>query len=419
MTSPGMIRGHIASAMALTRSWIAYAALPAVGIITAPMLARALGPNGRGQLAGILQPMTLAAAVAALGVPSAVTFFIGRKVSPALVIKCAAAISALTTTVVAFGLLFYAKPVAQQVHVNRLFMLIVWLAFLPSSFLAIRRAHIQGLRAYRSLDVERFLGSFLRVLFIAVLWIVGSRNVVLYAASYMAAGLLSAFALRLPKVETMPHAEERAMMPTRQFASYALLASFGTIANAMNARLDQAIMPAVVTATELGLYSVAVAIAEISSIITTVAVRNILAEVSSGVGLRLVVRSLALGGVAQTALIVALLVLLPYLIPVVFGGSFAPALGLVRVLLGAAFVGYWASSASTFLAGLGRPGLASVGPASGAVCTALMFWIMWHSMSAASAAWISVYSQLAALCAPIFILVILGLKRGKAEASTL
>jgi O-antigen/teichoic acid export membrane protein len=408
---------YFRDALPLMRSLIAYAAMPAAGIITAPILAHALGATGRGQLAGILQPMTLAASLAALGVPSAVTYFIGRQYPASKVIRLAVIISLIMTFFVGVGLFFYSATVAEQLKTNRVLMLMIWAAFLPSALISIRRGHIQGLRRYGALDLERMLASGFRVAAIVLLWIIGVKSVIAFAAIYMIAGLGASAVLRLPAYGlTRPSGGTGQAFTGTSFLSYAMLSAFGTIAAAMSARLDQAIMPAIVAANDLGYYSVAVTVAEVPAIITTVLTRNVLAEVAGGIHRGAVIRSILLGGLAQVALTIAILVALPYVVPIVFGSDFAPAVELIRILLLGTFIAYWANVAATYLGGLGMPGYNSLGQAAAALTTILLFWAAWHSMDAVNAAWISVWSQVAALATAIVLVLRLRAHPSKEDA---
>lgn len=402
---------YIREALPLMRSLFAYAAMPAAGIITAPLLAHALGATGRGQLAGILQPMTLAGSVAALGVPSAVTYFIGRQYPAEKVIRLAAIMALVMTFFVGAALFFYSATIAEQLNTNRVFMLMIWAAFLPSALIAIRRGHIQGMRRYGALDLERMLASAFRVGAIVLLWLIGVKSVIAFAAIYMIAGLGASAVLRLPRGGDASYALTRQSSSAApeftgaSFLSYAMLSAFGTIAAAMSARLDQAIMPAIVVANDLGYYSVAVTVAEVPAIITAVLTRNVLAEVAGGIHREAVIRSILLGGLAQVALTIPILVTLPYLVPIVFGTDFAPAVKLIRILLLGTFIAYWANIAATYLGGLGMPGYNSLGQAAAALTTILLFWAAWHSMDAMTAAWISVWSQAAALATAIALVI--------------
>lgn len=406
------MKHHLRHLLPLARSWTAYAALPAAGLLTAPLLALALGPIGRGQLTGMLQPMVLAAAVAALGVPSAVTYFIGKGVDPKRVSKIAIRISIVVTVIVFTGLLLYSETVSLQLGIDRTEILCIWLALLPSAFVGIRRARLQGLRRYRQLDLERALGAIFRIAAIILLYVAGVSDVVVYAAAYMAAGLAASAVLRLPPSEFKNEASiDRSKLQGAELLRYALLASLGTIAATMSSRLDQAIMPVIVPPAELGFFAVAVAVAEIPMIITMVAVRNVMTEASRDFAWRTILRSVLIGAAGQLVLIGALLAATPYIFPIVFGGDFGPAMKLVPVLLVGAFLTYWTAVASSFLAGKGRPGLASLGPAAGAASTAVLFWIQWHRMSAVVAAWISVASQSASCATGAMLIVAIAIQR--------
>ncbi|QSR16204.1 oligosaccharide flippase family protein [Novosphingobium sp. KA1] len=399
--------------LALVRSWTAYAALPAAGIITAPILAHALGPQGRGQLAAILQPLALASAVAAVGVPSAVTYYIARSGPAEQIIRSALKIAAVMTLLVGAILIAYSARLAGEIGINRITMLAIWALFLPNALISIRRAHVQGLRQYFTLDLERVLIAGVRVVIIIGLWLAGVQSVTIFASAYMLPGLCAALMLRLPRNEKTTEPKEVITFTSQAFLKYSLLSSFGTIANAMSARLDQALMPAVVPVAELGYYSVAVAVAEISTILTLVAARNVLAEASAGWSVWKIAKHVLIGGIGQLVLILTISISLPYVMPIVFGADFGPAIGLIRILLLGTFVSYWANVVASYLTGRGLPGRGSSGQAAAAFLTAVLFWLLWHQMTALTAAWISVCSQVAALAVSVLFAGLLPLRRPK------
>lgn len=79
-------------------------------------------------------------------------------------------------------------------------------------------------------------------------------------------------------------------------------------------------MPAIVATNDLGYYSAAVTVAEVPGIITAVLTRQRTGrEVAGGIHRQSVLRSILLGGFAQVALTIVILVL-PHAVPIVFGG---------------------------------------------------------------------------------------------------
>lgn len=379
----------------LLRGWVAYAMLPAVGLLTAPLLARALGPEGRGQLAGILQPLVLASAIAALGIPSATIYFVGKKYSVRSITSIARLISAGTTSLVAIALLVYATTVSNKIGVNLLELLIIWAAFLPSAFIATRRATLQGLLSYRYIDAERALGAIFRVLVVVALWGSGTSSAVAFAVGYMTAGLIASSVLYLPRYQTKMGAH----IQSRKFFNYALKSSFGTIAVVISGRLDQALLPAAVGSVELGYFSVAVAVAEVPMIVSAVASRNVMAESSAGYSNGRILQTIVLGFVALSSVVSAIYLSAPTVVPYLFGHAFVESTKIVQILLLSSFVAYWSICASSYLAGRGAPGLSSVGPAVGGAFTAILFFVFWSSMTVTLAAWVSVASQAASLLA--------------------
>lgn len=390
------------SNLQLLRGWAAYAALPASALVTAPLLANVLGPVGRGELAGLLQPLTLAGAVAALGAPSAATYFTARGASIFQVRTQAWRICLVATAVVGLALLQYSSIVEKSLGVERILILTVWALFLPSSFISVQRGIVQGMRGYLALDIERLTIAISRVFIITLLWLCGIKSVFVYAISYLVPGLVSSLVLFSRKY----HNRGDQRLSPSSFNRYSMTASFGTISVALSARLDQAIMPIVVGPAQLGLYSVAIAVADISSIITMVVSRNVLAESSGGADKKSVSRTIIVGAVAQLILVASLFIFLPFVLPIVFGISFSHAIPIVHVLLISSFLGYGVNVVSALLSGQGRPGLGSWIQGAAAASTIVLFVAFWGKLDVIDIAWISVVSQLFALVLAVAFLIL-------------
>lgn len=383
----------------LLRSWLAYGAAPAVGILTAPLLARALGPDGRGELAAILQPLTIASAIAVIGIPAAVTYFVAAGHNTRQVRKVASNLALGSTACVGIVLFLYSATVSSNTGLSRLTLIAIWCAFLPSAFVAIRRAQHQGAGQFAVMDAERFSGALLRGLTITVLFVCAVTSPALFAVAYMLSGLIASGVL-LKSVSRASGQNAHNCLPVNvgRLFRFALLASVGTIAAAMNSRLDQALMPTASTTTELGLYSVAVAVAEAPGIVAIVIARNVLtaagasrgnAENSSNI-LRIVLAGL----VAVTAVCAVIATVMPVAFTPIFGEAFSEAIRVVWILLGATILQYIAESHGAWLVGLNRPALSSLGPLIGITTTVILFAIGWGQLTAIDVAWIALAAQL-------------------------
>jgi len=386
------------------RSWLAYSAIPLAGLATAPMMARALGPEGRGELAAILQPLTVAGAFAAIGVPAAITFFVGRGHPVRTTQKSALPIILVSTAAVYLGLLLYSGEISRVAHVPQFWVCLIWLSLIPGALLSSRRSAWQGLRQFGPIDVERATAGASRFALIAFLFVLGASSTPMYVVVYIAAGLLaSGFLFRKLPIGTGSFERPRALKTTN-ILRYSLLASIGTIMATLNNRLDQAVLPSAIGAKELGLYSIAVTVAEVPFIVTTVTVRNLLAESSHRAKGKSLSKTFSIGLGGTLLASIGLAMISPYFVPVFFGDSFAPAIPAIWMLLVATCLGSIAEGINAIVAGRGRPGLASLPAGIGATISILLLWLTWHGMSMERAAGIAIAAQSGAAVAALLVL---------------
>lgn len=382
------------------RSWAAYGVPPLIGLASAPLLARALGPTGRGELAAILQPSTVAGAVAALGVPAAVAFYVARGGDVRSIQRKGYVVISASTLAVVAGLLWYSFVVSASVGLDQKLLFLIWLSVIPAAGLAVRRAAWQGLQQYGPIDVERSASGVLRLLFIATLFVLGVTASGSYALAYVFASLGASGVLLKPlRLSKIQPVVEPSM---GDFARYAVLASIGTITLTLNNRLDQALLPATVDASALGYYSVAVTIAEIPLVISTVAARNLVAESATSDAQRMR-HTVAVSLTALLAVCVLMFSVTPYALPLIFGGSFAPAVTITQGLIFVSVITAIGEGSGAYLVGRGRPGVASLAPALGATATIAMFAWNWDTMTVTQAVVIALVSQSLATCTSVAI----------------
>jgi O-antigen/teichoic acid export membrane protein len=153
----------------------------------------------------------------------------------------------------------------------------------------------------------------------------------------------------------------QAPLAKRTFYRYAALVSVGAIAYTFASRIDQFLLPVVVSSSELGIYVVAVTVAEVPLIVGMVLSRNLVSEVAAGRRYSVVVATYvtAIAIAASAALTIALVS--EWAVPTFFGAEFTPAIPIVRVLSLAAVFSVASAGASAGLNGLGRPVAAAAG----------------------------------------------------------
>lgn len=396
-------RRHI---LQLARGWLAYGLGPLLGLASAPLLARALGVEGRGTLAAILQPLSIADQLAALGIPAAVTFYVARGHAPREVMASARRLVLAFGFVVTAGLLLYAIHLHRTGRLALAETLPFWLSVVwVGAIVSIRRASLQGLGRYGAMNAERVTSPLLRVLAIACLFALAIRPPSTYAAAYLGAGILAwawlyrpaeTHAIRAPKQSDSSHSGSP--VSPRALLGFGTLAGVTGFSTALGARLDQALLPALAGLEVLGIYSVAVTVAEVPLIVTAVAARNILTEAGRA-DIHAMRRTFKVGAVFLAGSCILETLAVPWLLPTVFGEEYRAAVPVVLVLLVGTFFGGVLTMLTAVLIGGGKPGRAAVGAAVAAAVTVVGLMALGQQATAVTVALVSIMAQGLALLA--------------------
>lgn len=302
------------------------------GLLTGPITARALGVDGRGELAAITAVLTMGpwlldiglsqwlARERALGRPR--SELLGAAVPVAFAFALIGAISAVplshalgggretVTTFLQIGL--FLMPVSVLLH------MLVGLAI--------------GESRWTLFGVSRLTGSFLPAAAIIVLALLGDLSVASAAMSFLVGGLVANLLL----LRTIRGAGRLRFDRQRSLAA----TSFGakcwltTVAGSANNRLDQVLMAGLVASRELGLYAVAVTLASVTYSLAVAVGGALFPRVAGGDSL-LAARSCRITVVVVFACGAALAAASPLLIPFVFGSDFQAATTMAVVLLAA------------------------------------------------------------------------------------
>ena len=396
------------------RSLAAYAAAPVFGLATGPILARALGPAGRGELAGMLQPLTVAAGVAAMGVPVAVAYHVARGQGNRSTLMRGLVLAATPALATYFALLAYGVYVANQGGLPIWVYAIAWLSIIPTTAQNTIRAFWRGRSDWKRLDLERILGPALRLTGIATLAVLGVTSAVLFGFLHiLAMGIVAVVLLSGLRRQPLGRSPNWGVLARHSLFSWpaAMLLFAG-------ARADQALMAAASTPEQLGLYSVAVTTAEVPLVLVTLIVRESLVVVAKGSGIFEAVReSLTywlLFGISCAALYFAA----DWLIPWMFGSDFQSSVSALHILMLGVLGGAALAFSTAVLQGAGLRAVSSLGPTLSVGVTVLCFWHYWGEVTAIDAAWITAASQwTGALAGTLAALVLSRRWRSKAPAS--
>ena len=376
-------RGSGARTVTLTA--LSHLALPLSAVATGPVLARALGPEGRGELAAVLAPVYLAALLATAGLPEAATFLVASGRRAARATAAAATTMAAGLGAVAALAVVVAAPLLLRNSPEHVPLLRVLALLLPLTLAGLTvRGVVHGRSDFASLNAERWTSVLTRLVLVVALALAGALTVASAAWATNGTALLAAAYLlwrgrrlwRRPGgagAATLPsgarHAgvdgseAARAARPWGALVRYGLRVWAGSLSVLLILRVDQVLMAPLAPAAQLGFYAVAVAVAELPAAAFN-AVRDVAFATSAARADPQVVARACRTAVAVLAPACLVLVLVaPPLVVLFFGQDFAPATAMVRVLFVAAVPSGLATVAGAGLLAMDRPGRLGVAQA--------------------------------------------------------
>lgn len=334
---------------------------PIAVLVTAPILARALDVDGRGDLAAATAPFMLAVAIATLGLPDAVTNVLARRSYLRRVTWLALVSSLLGTGMLSVVIVWLASPILTQGGSSGLatLMTIATVATIPGLLVALLRGTAAGLHMWGVVATERVLNGSLRIAGIVGFALAGQLTLFTATLVTVLGPVLAGFAyVRLIGAKPSLARSSRPTSSRRTFA-YGTKAWLGSVAGVLLMRIDQLLILPLGGAAQLGLYAVAVNVSEVPLIINS-ATREVMFSSDAAQ------RDNARAGLAARAtfiacLLCAIVVLAPigWWLPLVFGVEFSGAIPIALVAALAVVVGVPGSIAGATLSARGRPELRS------------------------------------------------------------
>ncbi|HEU5003743.1 MAG TPA: lipopolysaccharide biosynthesis protein [Actinomycetota bacterium] len=335
-------RGSVAKLSGATLAPTVLAAL------TGPIVARVLGPAGRGQVAAVVVYAAALPVVLSFGVPLA----IGQRAvwepdrRPALV-SAALVLAALTIPFTVAGTWLIMVGPLHTIGGWARFWAVLNLLFTPASEV--------GLSFQALLQAEGALGPLAKVraipLVVSALTTLGffalhRLTVATDLAGNLAAGAAAALATVI-YVRDRP----RGRYPLRPLLGFGARGFGWNVANMANARLDQILMAPYLASAQIGIYAVAVALAtvpiQISGAVTARSFGEVGASSQRG---REAARYMRLTALVLVGCCLAVAAPAPWLIPLVFGHAYrATFTPLLLLLPGSLALGLSATAASTLV----------------------------------------------------------------------
>jgi O-antigen/teichoic acid export membrane protein len=328
-----------------------------LAFVTSPILARALGPSGRGDLAAIFVVLILAPTIADLGLYVYVSRERAREVRSIGSILGSTVPIAITVSLI--GVLL-AVPIAHVLGRGRrdvVLFIELGLFMLPLSVVfQTLYGVVVGAQRWRLIMLAKFLSAIGPAVLIVLLSVAGSLRVDTAAAAYLVCGLVANLPFLGGLRGSRPWRFESQI--AREGLAFGLRAWLSSLASQTNAKLDQLLMVGLVSSSELGLYALAVTLATASSSLTSAISNALMPRVAAGEP------ALAARACRVTILLVgvygvALALVSPVLVPFVFGSAFTGSVTMLIVLLAATMFLVPAQVLGAAVIAAGEPGAAA------------------------------------------------------------
>ena len=372
----------------------------ALGLATGPILARSLGPAGRGELAAVLVPADLLYLGLAFGLPPAAAY-LNRVFDRGTLF----ATSTLFGLVVGVPLVLCLWSLLPHYYGNHgpatLFWGYVLLGAAPLS--------VGGLTALSLIwadgaDLRWNLWRVAPIVVTALMVVALSVTARLTVWTGLAASFAGGFSttVLLIAVASRWRPLRFSLEALRSQLSYGARVAVGNVADMMTARLDQALLVVMVPSGDLGLYAVAVTAAGVSSPLASSLSLALFPELrrddSDEARRRRSARALAAVLVSSTVVAGVLAISGPWLLAWLFGSSFAPAAAPLRLLLLGQIANDATHPLTARLMAANRPGVASQASTIAAILMVAGLGLLVPRFGINGAAAITTLSYLARFC---------------------
>lgn len=305
------------------------------------LLARALGPLGKGQYAFIQQFIGILAIVLNLGLPTSNVYFVAKKkISPQTAFANSIALMLPTTLIsAAVTLIFLVSPFRGQLHFSASLFIASIILFATTTLFGWLNAVLIGKHGLKPQGIATIVQSAVLVVGTALIALFGTVRVIdmLFLAAFsQLTGIvvLWCFDTHITSVKAFSWSDFRRMI------RYSFKAYLIDVANFLHLRQDILILGWLSTSAQVGLYSVAVSFAEVVRYMPVIISSAFFAEISGYPEREQELRTALLSRlnvVLNLAIVILYIIALPLAVPLLFGAAFNSSIGLVFVLLPGAF----------------------------------------------------------------------------------
>lgn len=304
-------------------------------ILQGALLARLLGPLGRGELAAIQLWPSIFASLGLMGVNMALTRRAGKTNDTGPLVKSAVFLSCITGFVsAACGLLFLPFLIPQEMQ-EILPEAILFLLFIPLNHMALNLLGIdQGSGNFKLFNLTRALLYPVFYIGLTATWFFAENRLLGVIFSLLAGNLAVTISRFFSKWPIFKHQKKH--LPFHFLLREGLPYQLTTLFALLSQYIDQILLLWLLSPQEMGLYVVArssgTVIASLPASLGIVSLAEA-ARLNKNNGFIPLAKMIRRGGILSTFIALAFLPMLPFLIPFVYGVNFKPSIPIALILL--------------------------------------------------------------------------------------
>jgi O-antigen/teichoic acid export membrane protein len=370
------------------------------GVVTSLLSAWALGPEGRGDLMVVLMWPGIFAMAVEFGLPTAYRFWTAKDPGKVSALFSNAVILTLFFGVAAFGIAWLGIPVlighrsALVVRLAQVYALIIPMTLLTDLI----RGLLEGARRFQWVAALRLIFFGFQAVSYVALWFL--NDLTLDNAMYtMIGSSVTSLVVALVAIhwELKPRWQPR-FDELKTTLNYGIRDYPGIVTEFINWRLDLMMLVGMASSTAVGLYSIAVRLSDITTVLASSVGDALMPEVAASKkadeASDTVTRSLRLTLAAHLTLLLPLWLAAPHVLRIAYGESFVPVTNVLRLLMLASVVWSAAAVIISGLNGLGHPLSSTLARISAALVMVilLLMWLPGWGIKGAALASITGYS---------------------------
>lgn len=308
------------------------------GVVTSLLSAWALGPDGRGDLMVVLMWPGIFVLVAEFGLPTAYRYWTAKEPERVSALYSNAILLTLIVGVAAVALAWIVIPLlighrsSSVVRLAQIYALVIPMTLLTDLI----RGLLEGARRFQWVAALRLVFFGVQAASYIVLWF--THQLTLDAAMYtMIAAAATSLVVAVVGiyVQLQPCWRPR-WSDLRTTLRYGVRDYPGVLTEFVNWRLDLMMLVGMASSSSIGLYSVAVRISDITTLLASSVNDALMPEVAASEkrdeATKIVTRSLRLTLAAHLLLLVPLWIATPYVLKFAYGDGFVPVTNVLRLL---------------------------------------------------------------------------------------